>query len=152
MLCRGSCFTQTVEGTKLFRVSRILRLLVEVAITSTKFTLAIGRKQLKHNTIRQKLHNLYHIARRVGQRGVRPSVRCQAGVEKNITGKMVNNNKLLKCKKTSFVSSLNWTISSAKSIGVLTASIKKALRWFCLYSGKSHIPRWHWNQTWWYEK
>ena len=52
-----------MEGTKLLRVSRILRLLVEVAIASTECTLEIGRQQLKDNMTRQKLHNLYHIAR-----------------------------------------------------------------------------------------
>ena len=96
-------------------------LLVEVAITSTKFTLEVGRQQLKDNMTRQKLHTLYHIPRLVGQKGARPSVGCQAGVEKNTTGKMVNNNKLLKCKKAFFISSLNCrTLSSAKSIGELT--------------------------------
>ena len=62
----------------------------------------------------------------MGQIGVHPSVGCQARVEKNTAGKMVNNNKLLKCKKASFISSLNCrTLSSAKSIGELTASTEK---------------------------
>ena len=46
------CFTQTMEGAKLLRVSKILRLPAEVAITSTKFTLEIGRQQLKDNNFR----------------------------------------------------------------------------------------------------
>ena len=84
-----------MEGTKSLRVGTILRLLVEIAITSTEFTLEIGRQQLKDNMTRQKRKNSYHVIRRVGQKGVRPSVGYQAEVEKNTTGKMVNN-KLLK--------------------------------------------------------
>ena len=115
-----------MEGTKLIRVSRILRLLVEVTITSTEFTLEIERQQLEDHTTRQKLHNLYHIARCVGPKGALLSVGCQAGVEKSTTGKMVNNNKLLKYKKASFISSINCrTISSTKNIGELIASAEK---------------------------
>ena len=57
-----------MEGTKLFQVSRILLLLVEVAIISAEFTLEIGQQQLKDNMTRQKLCNLYHIAARMGQK------------------------------------------------------------------------------------
>ena len=63
-----------MEGTKLVRVSRILRLLVETAITSTYFTPEIGQQQSKDNMTGQKLYNLYHIAHGVGQKGAHPSV------------------------------------------------------------------------------
>ena len=60
------------------------------------------------------------------QKGACPLVGCQAGVEKNTTGKIVNNNKLMKCSKASFISSLNCrTLSSSKSIGELIASAEK---------------------------
>ena len=115
-----------MEGTKLLQVSRILLLLVEVPIISAEFTLEIGQQQLKDNMTRQKLRNLYHIAACVGQKGAWPSVGCQAGIERNTTGKMVNNNKLLKCRKASFKSSLNCrTLSLAERIGELTASAEK---------------------------
>ena len=115
-----------MEGTKLLQVSRILLLLVEVAIISVEFTLEIEQQQLKDNMARQKLCNLYHIAARMGQKGAWPSVGYQAGIERNTTGKMVNNNKLLKCRKASFISSLNCrTLSLVKRIGELTASAEK---------------------------
>ena len=41
-----------MERAKLLRVSKILRLPAEAAITSTEFTLEIGRQQLKDNNVR----------------------------------------------------------------------------------------------------
>ena len=76
---------------------------------------------------RQKVYKSYHITRPVDLQGARPSVGCQAGVEKNTTGKKVDNNsRLLKYKKASLVSTLNCrTLSSQKNIGELIASAEK---------------------------
>ena len=61
------------------------------------------------------------------QQGAHPPVGCQAEVEKNATGKKVeNNSRLLKCKKASLVCTLNCrTLSSEKNMGELTVSAKK---------------------------
>ena len=65
-----------------------------------------------------------HIARRVDKQGARPSVGCQAGVEKRATGRP--EDRLLRCKKVSLVSTFNCrTLSTSKSIGELTSAANR---------------------------
>ncbi|XP_068723385.1 uncharacterized protein [Montipora capricornis] len=60
----------------------------------------------------------YHIARRVGYQGARPPVGCQAGIEKNGTGQNISKDcRILKCRKTTLVSTFNCRTLTRSSIG-----------------------------------
>ena len=63
-----------------------------------------------------------HITRRVGNQGVRPPVGWQARIEKYATDRDPKGNTLLKCRKTTLISTLNCrTLNTSGKIGELTA-------------------------------
>ena len=63
-----------------------------------------------------------HIARRVGHQGARSPVGRQAGIEKYATDQNPKRNKLLKCRNTTLISTLNCrTLNDNEKKGELTA-------------------------------